>query len=1208
MLHRSYQMRLSFLLTSVFSTLASLASAVPPVIDTAVSGDRGNAATTVAATGLTTSAGNELLLAFVATDYLGGTNTTVTGVSGGGLSWQRVARTNVRPGTSEIWRTLAPNPLSNVAVTATLSQSAAASITVIAFRGVDTSGTSGSGAIGATASASSASGLPSATLTTTRVNSIVVGVGNDYTNAISRSVPANQTLVHQYLTPGGDTYWVQRLTDPVPTANTVAIINDTSPGTDQYNLTLCEVLGANSTSGDVTPPSVTITGPANGALVSGVITLSASASDDVGVAGVQFRVDGANVGAELVTSPYSTQWTTTAVTDGTHTLTSVARDAAGNVAASAPVTVTVANSGNISLVGQWSAPFDVGLVAVNSVLLHTGKVLMFQGQFVSTGTPAVWDPASGSVTQVPNTFYNLFCAGHAQLADGRVLVMGGYDSSSLGAPNANIFDPVTATWSAVPNMAYRRWYPSGTTLPDGRILVTSGAQSCLTCLADIPEIYNPITNKWTSMTSARLGVPYYPFMYVLPNGKVVDAGANEETVATSTLDPATGTWTMVDPNVVDGHSSAMYLPGKILKTGTAADSGTMGNAASTAYVIDMNQATPAWRQVASMAYPRAFQNTTILADGSVLVTGGGTTLDGHDGSKAVLQAELWSPATETWQILAKAQVPRLYHSTALLLPDGRVFSAGGGNDTGTLGGPAIDHTQAEIFSPPYLFKGSRPTISSAPSTIQYGSGFTVQTPNAASIATVSLIRLGAVTHAFNEDQRYLALAFQAGSGSLTVQAPANANLAPPGYYMLFIVNTTGVPSLAAFVRFPSPSEDSIPPTAPGALTGNGGVGTASLSWTASTDNTGVSLYNIHRSVTPGVSPSVANRIGQTSSTTFIDHVAAGTYYYVVTAQDVAGNISAPSSEVSVPVFADTTPPSISMTAPADGANVSGTVTISANASDDVGVAGVQFLLDGAPLGAERTTAPYSMNWNTTTTQNGTHPVAAVARDASGNTTTAPAVYVNVSNSAQTVQGLVAAYGFNEGAGVQTADASGLNNVGTLGGATWTPAGKYGAALSFNGSSSWVTIADAASLHLTTGMTIEAWINPASSTGWRSVVLKERSGGLAYALYGENNANRPAGYLTLSGDKSVNGNAALPLNTWTHVAVTYDGATLRVFINGAQAGSTAATGSIAASTGALRIGGNAVWGEYFNGLLDEVRIYNRALSAAEIQADMNTPVP
>src|SRR5262249_23973643 len=158
-----------------------------------------------------------------------------------------------------------------------------------------------------------------------------------------------------------------------------------------------------------------------------------------------------------------------------------------------------------------------------------------------------------------------------------------------------------------------------------------------------------------------------------------DAGANEQTAATRKLNVATQTWTTVDPVVVDGHSGAMYQPGKILKTGTAADSGTSGNAAATAYVLDMTQPAPAWRQVASMANQRAFQNTTLLPDGTVLVTGGGTALDGYDVSKAVFAAELWSPTTETWQTLSSASVPRLYHSTALLLPDGRVLSAGSGD-------------------------------------------------------------------------------------------------------------------------------------------------------------------------------------------------------------------------------------------------------------------------------------------------------------------------------------------------------------------------------------------------------------------------------------------------------------------------------------------------------------------------------------------------
>ena len=197
-----------------------------------------------------------------------------------------------------------------------------------------------------------------------------------------------------------------------------------------------------------------------------------------------------------------------------------------------------------------------------------------------------------------------------------------------------------------------------------------------------------------------------------------------------------------------------------------------------------------------MAFPRAYHYLTLLPDGSVLATGGGRVTDVFNLGAAVLPAELWSPVTEQWTTLASMVTPRLYHSTALLLPDGKVLVAGGGRY-------GVNQFSAEVFSPPYLFKGPRPTITSAPAMLQHGANFTVGTPNGASIATVSLLRLGAVTHAFNFDQRFLKLAIQgAVSGGLSVRAPANANLAPPGYYMLFLVNTNGVPSVAKMVRFP----------------------------------------------------------------------------------------------------------------------------------------------------------------------------------------------------------------------------------------------------------------------------------------------------------------------------------------------------------------------------------------------------------------------
>jgi hypothetical protein len=207
-------------------------------------------------------------------------------------------------------------------------------------------------------------------------------------------------------------------------------------------------------------------------------------------------------------------------------------------------------------------------------------------------------------------------------------------------------------------------------------------------------------------------------------------------------------------------------------------------------------------------------------------------------------------------------------------------------------------------------------------------------------------------------------------------------------------------------------------------------------------------------------------------------------------------------------------------------------------------------------------------------------------------------------------GPVAAFGFEEGAGTVAGDASGNANHAALRGATWTTAGRYGRGLALDGIDDWVTVADAASLDLTRGMTLEAWVRPARLSGWRTVLLKEGGGALAYALYAHDNAPRPAAYARLSGQTSSHGafgTSQLPLNTWTHMAATYDNATLRLYINGSQVHSQALTGSMVTTTGALRIGGNSLWGEYFQGTLDEVRVYARALSAAEIRSDMGAAV-
>lgn len=227
-------------LASVNFTAAGGSSGI--VRDAQASADQGTASSRVTSPAFSTNSANELLLAFVSTDYLKGSNTTVTSVTGAGLTWVLVGRTNVQLGTAEIWRAFAPSPLSSVTVTANLSQSVVSSITVMSFSGVSASGTNGSGAIGAVASANARSGAPAATLVTTHNNSLVVGVGNDFDQAIARTPGYYQSIVHQDLSPVGDTYWVQIQNGITPLSGTTVQTNDTAPTSDRYNFMVCEII------------------------------------------------------------------------------------------------------------------------------------------------------------------------------------------------------------------------------------------------------------------------------------------------------------------------------------------------------------------------------------------------------------------------------------------------------------------------------------------------------------------------------------------------------------------------------------------------------------------------------------------------------------------------------------------------------------------------------------------------------------------------------------------------------------------------------------------------------------------------------------------------------------------------------------------------------------------------------------------------------
>lgn len=436
-----------------------------------------------------------------------------------------------------------------------------------------------------------------------------------------------------------------------------------------------------------------------------------------------------------------------------------------------------------SVTGQWAKLQNLPLMPIHNHLLPNGKVLMWGRNGGADGY--LWDPVTQGLTRMPGVSYDLFCTGHAFLADGRLLVAGGHIVDNVGVKNTSVYDPATNKWSKAPNMNAGRWYPTVTALANGDALVVSGQVDTKAGVNLLPQVYQAATNTWRNLTGAQLSQPLYPMMFLAPNGKVIDVAPSN---VTRWLDTSgTGTWTSAGTRKYgwrDYGSAAMYADGKILVVG-GGDPPT-----ATAEVIDLNATTPEWRLLPStMSVARRQLNTTLLPDGTVLVTGG-TSGPGFDNwDTPVLSAELWNPATETFTPLASASSPRMYHSSTVLLPDGRVLSNGGDG-----------RYDVELFSPPYLFQGGiRPAMSGVPASIGYGQAFTVQTQQADAIRKVTLIRLASVTHAFNQNQRLNVLQFTPGSGALNITAPANANLAPPGHYMLFIVDSNGVPSEAGIV-------------------------------------------------------------------------------------------------------------------------------------------------------------------------------------------------------------------------------------------------------------------------------------------------------------------------------------------------------------------------------------------------------------------------
>ena len=469
--------------------------------------------------------------------------------------------------------------------------------------------------------------------------------------------------------------------------------------------------------------------------------------------------------------------------------------------------------------GEWEAQVPWDIVPLHISMLPSGKLLAwgkFEAGGMMMGQPRLWNPAQGGPAGAPMMANDtmLFCAGHTLMADGRLMVSGGHKEDDRGLDVTNIFDPVTESWvPGLPKMAKGRWYPTVTTLADGRVVTVAGKDTTESVVR-IPEIWEG--NQWVQLPGANLVLPYYPRSFVDPkNGLLFYAG---ERITSRWLDVdgsaagGRGRWIDGPAHIYqfnrDYGSAAMYETGKILYVGGGGDPGwdtpdpRANVPTATAEKIDLTATSPTWQTAGSMATRRRHLNATVLPDGTVLVTGGisgGGEL--NDVTTPVKAAELWDPATNEWTTLASQAVTRAYHSVALLMLDGTVLSGASGDafipNTAT---PYPAERNHEIFRPPYLFKGVRPTIADAPSEVSYGGTFTITTPNAAQIESVRWIRLPSVTHAFDANGRANTLSFERAASGVQVDVPSDPNVSPPGHYMVYILNRNGVPSTARIVR------------------------------------------------------------------------------------------------------------------------------------------------------------------------------------------------------------------------------------------------------------------------------------------------------------------------------------------------------------------------------------------------------------------------
>jgi hypothetical protein len=631
--------------------------------------------------------------------------------------------------------------------------------------------------------------------------------------------------------------------------------------------------------------------------------------------------------------------------------------------------------------GAWLSPTadNWPFIPIHAALTPDGRVLTFGSNALGAQTGYfnydVWDPEDGlsgpHLTLENRTLTDVFCSSMVILpGNGNILIAGGdtwngTSTTNVGNRNSTLFNAAGNTLTRGNDMALGRWYSTATVLMNGEIFIQGGKGG-----AAYPEV-RQLNGSFRSLTGADTSTYsfYYPRNFLAPDGRIFGFDTSRKmyyvtTAGTGTITPA---GELPAGYGLRTSSAAMFQPGKIL----VAAGNTIG-----ALVIDINGAQPVVTLTRQLSSKRAWANATVLPDGRVLVTGGSETpnrLVNVNNS-----AEIWNPATGAWTAGASGVRPRLYHSMALLLPDASVLVGGGGAAPDA----PVNNLHSEIYYPPYLYDApghfaARPSITSAPQTISAGQTFTVLA-NGGTIRRMTLVKTGAVTHSFNMDQRFAELSMTGSGGVFSVRAPSRATDIPPGYYLLFAINDAGVPSKGRTVRVTTGSADTVPPTRPENLVITRVNGQLRLTWNASTDNVGVSTYEIYRSTNATLGPAVK----RTSATTWTDtSVQEGVRYtYAVKAFDAAGNASPASALRSLVAFQKPTKPGGFAVTLANG---DPRLTWTAS-TDNVGVVGYNIYrstngTEGA-LFAQTGTAP----WVDTSAVAGVRYTYAVrARDAAG---------------------------------------------------------------------------------------------------------------------------------------------------------------------------------------------------------------------------------